>query len=138
MNPNEAKKKILVVEDDLYLREIYLDTLNGAGYDVDAAVDGDEGMNKIKRGGWDLVLLDIILPKVDGITVMSSLKEAGFKANFPIVFLSNIDNVEEMKKALLLGSGYLVKSSMTPEDLLKEVKLYLSQDLKSAPTKQNS
>lgn len=126
--PQAAKTKVLVVEDDAFLREIYIDTLTRGGYEVDTAVDGDEGFEKIKKGGYALILLDIILPKQDGLQIVRTLKEdSSWKADSPIVFLTNLDNDGEIKQALQLGKGYLIKSQLTPADLLKEVKLYLTK-----------
>lgn len=129
MPPSAPQKySILVVEDDAFLREIYIDTLTRGGYIVDTAVDGDEGYEKIKKGGYDLVLLDIILPKQEGLQIVRTLKEdPNWKPSAPIVFLTNLDNDGEIKQALQLGKGYLIKSQLTPADLLKEVGLYLSK-----------
>lgn len=122
------KQRVLVVEDDAFLREIYIDTLTRGGYDVDTASDGDEGYAKIKQDGYDLVLLDIILPKQEGPQIMRTLKsDPSYKSTTPVVFLTNLDNDAEIKQALQLGKGYLIKSQLTPADLLKEVKLYLSK-----------
>lgn len=118
--------KILVVEDDAFLREIYLDTLKRGGFIVDVASDGDEGYEKIKNGGYDLILLDIIMPKKDGLQIMRTLKsDPTYTQATPVVFLTNLDNDAEIKQALTLGKGYLIKSQMTPADLLKEVQKYL-------------
>lgn len=126
--PIPQKSNILVVEDDAFLREIYIDTLTRGGYNVDTAVDGDEGYDKIKKGGYDLVLLDIILPKQEGLQIVRTLKEdPSWKPTAPIVFLTNLDNDGEIKQALQLGKGYLIKSQLTPADLLKEVGLYLAK-----------
>lgn len=120
--------KILVVEDDLLLRELYTDTLKDEGYNVDCAADGEEGLSKIKTGGWDLVLLDIILPKLDGLEIMRRVKsDDGQKPSKSIVFLTNLDKDEEIKEALMLGDGYLIKSQITPGDLSDEIKLYLQK-----------
>lgn len=127
-SPSAQKSKILVVEDDAFLREIYLDTLTRGGYEVDIAVDGDEGYDKIKSGGYDLILLDIILPKQEGLQIIRTLKDdPTWKSETPIVFLTNLDNDGEIKQALQFGKGYLIKSQLTPADLIKEVKLYLSK-----------
>lgn len=118
---------ILIVEDDGFLREIYVDTLKRGGYTVDTAVDGDEGYTKIKNGKYDLILLDIIMPKKDGLQVMRTLREdASYTSPTPVVFLTNLDNDAEIKQALQLGRGYLIKSQMTPADLQREVKAYLA------------
>ena len=124
------KAKILVVEDDEFLREIYLETLKDEGYIVEFGIDGEEGFQKIKQGGYDLVLLDIIMPKMDGLEVMRRIKAEGEPLkNKRLIFLTNLDKDEEIKEALKLGDGYLIKSQLTPEDLIREVKLYLSKNL---------
>lgn len=124
----DIKPNILVVEDDEFLREIYLETLTTEGYAVDTAADGDEAIKKIPTGGYKLVLLDIIIPKIDGLSLVRKLKtENTFPADVKLVFLTNLDKDEEIKQALQLGDGYLIKSQLTPGDLIKEVDLYLSK-----------
>jgi|WetSurMetagenome_2_1015567.scaffolds.fasta_scaffold95661_3 CheY-like chemotaxis protein len=122
------QKRILVVEDDLFLRELYTDVLSGEGYQVDAANDGEMALEKMKVGGYDLVLLDIIMPRMDGLNVMRQLQNNPPQApNKCIVFLTNLDKDEEIKAALQLGNGYLIKSQITPGGLAEEVKVYLDK-----------
>lgn len=122
-------KKILIAEDDQFLRELYSDVLKAEqGYSVETAVDGEDALQKIMQGGWDLILLDIIMPKLSGLDVAKKIKETPpINPNKTIVFLTNLDKGEEIKEALLLGNGYLIKSQITPGDLVREVALYLSQ-----------
>jgi CheY-like chemotaxis protein len=122
-------KKILVAEDDEFLRELYSDVLRDEGYSVEVAIEGEEALKKFLEGGWDLVLMDIIMPKISGLDVIKKAKEQPqpINPNKCVVFLTNLDKGEEIKEALLLGNGYLIKSQITPGDLVKEVKLYLSQ-----------
>lgn len=124
------EKKILVAEDDEFLRELYADVLRTEGYTVETAIDGEDALKKFSQGGWDLVLLDIIMPKLSGLDVVKKAKELPqpVASNKNIVFLTNLDKGEEIKEALLLGTGYLIKSQITPGDLVKEVQLYLSQE----------
>ena len=120
--------RILVVEDDKFLRELYTDILTGEGYKVESAADGKEALEKMKIGGYNLVLLDIIMPVMDGITVMKQMQN--IKPQTPnkcVVFLTNLDKDEEIKVALQLGSGYLIKSQITPGSLVEEVKIYLQK-----------
>jgi two-component system alkaline phosphatase synthesis response regulator PhoP len=121
-------KKILIAEDDEFLRQLYSDVLRGEGYTIDVAIDGEDALRKIQAGGWDLVLLDIIMPKLSGLDVMKKAKESPqpLNQNKSVVFLTNLDKGEEIKEALLLGNGYLIKSQVTPGDLVKEVQLYLA------------
>ncbi|MCL5970216.1 MAG: response regulator [Patescibacteria group bacterium] len=118
--------KILVVEDDLYLRELYAEVLKKEGYDVETAADGDEGYAKVSKGGWDLILMDIVLPKMNGLDILRKVStEPAAKTNKSVVFLTNLDNADQMKEALLLGDAYLIKSQVTPGNLTDEIKKYI-------------
>lgn len=118
---------ILLVEDEQYLRELYQEILIEQGYKVDTASDGEEGFNKVKQGGWDLVILDIILPKMNGLEIMRKIRnEPPVNPNKKIVFLTNLDKDEEIKEALQLGDGYFIKSQITPGSLVNELKVYLT------------
>ncbi len=121
-------QKILVVEDDLFLRELYTDILTAEGYKVESAADGEEALQKIKVGGYDLILLDIIMPKMAGLEVMRQVQTSPPQTPKKcVVFLTNLDKDEEIKTALKLGNGYLIKSQITPGSLVEEVKMYLSK-----------
>lgn len=121
-------QRILVVEDDLFLRELYTDILSAEGYKVDTAVDGEEALQKIKAGGYDLVLLDIIMPKMDGLSVMRQIQNnPPQNPNKCVIFLTNLDKDEEIKTALKLGNGYLIKSQITPGSLVENVKGYINK-----------
>ena len=120
--------KILIVEDDRQLLEVYSDVLKAEGYEIDTADDGEKALNKMIEGGYDLVLLDIILPRINGLEVMEQLKglPPPKDPNKCVVFLTNLDKGEEIEKGLKFGNGYLIKSQITPGDLVREVGLYLS------------
>jgi CheY-like chemotaxis protein len=122
------QQKILVVEDDLFLRELYTDVLTAEGYSLEAAVDGEEALQKIKSGGYDLILLDIIMPKMDGLEVMKQIQATPPQnPNKCVIFLTNLDKNEEIKTAMELGNGYLIKSQITPGSLVEKVKMYLDK-----------
>lgn len=125
---NSMAKKILVVEDELFLRDLYIQILKEAGYDVDAASDGDEGLKKLMEGGYDLVLLDIVLPKRDGIQILKELKKTPPKnPNKAVVIMSNIDKEATIAEGVALGiKGHIIKSDYTPDQLLAEVTRILS------------
>lgn len=130
---DSTKPNILIVEDDDFLREVYVETLTDEGYAVESAIDGEEGMQKIKQGGYDLVLLDIVMPKMDGLTVIKKIKSEGINPNNKkLIFLTNLDKDEEIREALALGDGYLIKSQLTPGDLIREVKLFVSKSTAAA------
>jgi two-component system response regulator CpxR len=120
-------EKILVIEDDQFLRDLYNELLTEDGYEVNLAEDGEAGMNKFIAGGYDLVLLDIMLPKVDGLEILRKVKEKPPNApNGPVVLLTNLGQDSIIKEGFKLGaSGYLIKSSMNPDQVLSEVKVFL-------------
>lgn len=115
--------KILLVDDDPDLRDIYDEIFTEAGFQVDFAIDGEEGLNKILNGTYDLILLDIMMPKIDGLTVLKKLKTSGI--NFPsqtIIMLSQLNEEKVIQEALNLGAkDYLIKSDYTPDQVLKKV-----------------
>ena len=122
-------EKILVIEDDQFLRELYEELLKGEGYSVDLAEDGEKGLSKFLEGGYSLVLLDIMLPKIDGLEILRKAKDSKpKKENGPVVLLTNLGQDSIIKEGFSLGaSGYLVKSAMNPDQVLKEVKVFLNK-----------
>ncbi|MEK7617176.1 MAG: response regulator [Patescibacteria group bacterium] len=119
--------KILIVEDDQFLREFYQELFMSEGYLVDVAVDGEVGLRKLLEGGYDLILLDIMLPKKDGLQLLRDLKVQPPKtANGPVVVLTNLGQDAVIKQCFELGAvGYLIKSALNPDQVLQEVKSYL-------------
>lgn len=124
-----ANKKILIVEDDAFLREFYQDLLVGEGYMVDIAQDGDIAWSKINQGSWDLILLDIMLPKKDGLQILKDLNIKSSPTSVgPIVVLSNLGSDSVIKDAFNFGAaGYLIKSAMNPEEVLANIHNFLGQ-----------
>lgn len=122
-----TSKKILLVDDDESLRQMYTLILKKEGYHLTTADDGVEGLAKIREGGWHLVLLDLMMPNLDGIGVLKGLKEEGAKEdNGPIVILSNAGYNKVAKEAESLGAaGFLMKAELLPKDLIKEIKKWL-------------
>jgi DNA-binding response OmpR family regulator len=123
------KIRILLVEDDKFLRELYAEILKDEGYEVAEAKDGQEGYQEIVKGGYDLVLLDIILPKIDGFSILKKIKteKSVLLPNKAIVILTNLDHTGPMSKAEELGiAGYIVKSNYTPNQLVDEIKKFLN------------
>lgn len=125
---NKAKR-ILIVEDDQFLREFYQELLVGEGFNVDSAEDGEIGSNKAKAGGYDLILLDIMLPKKDGLQVLRDLKASPSSSpNGPVVVLTNLGQDVIIKQCFALGAvGYLIKSALNPDQVLTEVHAYLTK-----------
>lgn len=126
MDNNQAKK-ILLVEDDQFLREFYQELLTGEGYIIDVAVDGASALSKIQTQDYDLALLDIMLPKLDGLQILRELKIHPPKtANLEIVVLTNLGQESVVKECFNLGvEGFLIKSALNPAQILAEIKGYL-------------
>jgi Response regulators consisting of a CheY-like receiver domain and a winged-helix DNA-binding domain len=116
-------KKILIVEDDKFLRELIVKKLSNEGYDAIEAVDGEQGIQKIKDSKPDLVLLDLILPGIDGFEVLSQKKEDPFIVAIPVIVLSNLGQKEDVDKGLSLGAtDYLIKAHFTPGEIIEKVR----------------
>jgi DNA-binding response OmpR family regulator len=127
MDP-QTKKRILVVEDEAPLRELYVSILTDEGYAVDSAADGDEGYQKMYQGGYNLVMLDIMLPKLDGLKILEKLNTVSkpLKPNNAVVLLTNLGQDLVVAKAVQYNvRGYMMKSDYTPDQVVKEVKNYL-------------
>lgn len=125
----DQPKKILVVEDDQFLREFYQELLTAEGYFVDVAADGEIALNKLQNNEYNLVLLDIMLPKKDGVQILRDLKVKGAKSqNLTIVVLTNLGQDLVIKECFDLGAdGYLIKSALNPDQVLTEVRSYLDK-----------
>jgi DNA-binding response OmpR family regulator len=127
---DQPQKKVLVVEDDQYLRDLYVEILEAEKYVVDHAAEGLEAYQKMFQGGYDLVLLDIMLPQMDGLKILSKLKNETppVKPNSKIVILSNLGQESAITQTLGLGaSGYMIKSEHTPDQVIAKVKGYLAE-----------
>ncbi len=117
------EKKILIVEDDKFLRELIVRKLSNEGYEVVEAVDGEQGVQKIKETKPDLVLLDLILPGIDGFEVLAQKKEDPFVASIPVIVLSNLGQKEDVDRGLGLGAtDYLIKAHFTPGEIIEKVR----------------
>ena len=124
-------KRILIIEDDQLLREFYEELLLSEGFYVDAAADGEVGWQKIKDSNYDLILLDIILPKKDGLQILKDMQLLEPKRFGKVVVLSNLGQDAIIKQCFDLGAvGYLIKSALNPDQVLTEVNSYLNPNTK--------
>lgn len=121
------QKRILLVEDEEFLREIYTDLLKGAGYEVDVASDGDQALTHMKKGGYDLVLLDVMLPEKDGRTVLFELQSnPPSHPNRQIAYMTNLSHDGILAEGKDLGvKNVIIKSDLTPDEFLQKVKKML-------------
>ncbi len=127
-------KKILIVDEDRLIRESYQEVLKSEGYEVEAALDGREGLNKIIENSYDLVLLDIMLPKLDGIGIIREISERSSKTPISsVIFFTNLSEDPVVKEALQSGvHSCLVKADTSPDQLLTHVQEALGEEPASA------
>ena len=118
--------KVLLAEDDLFLMQLYTDILKAESYDLDTAHDGAEAYEKIKAGNWDLVLLDMYMPGMTGVEVVSKIKSEMPQLPYKkIVFLTNSDNLKDIENIKKVSDGILKKSDLNPAEFIDKVKTYL-------------
>lgn len=119
-------KKILVVEDELALSQVLSDRFTQEGFDVQTAADGEEGLKKATAWKPDLVLLDIVMPKMDGMTMLHALRKTPEGKTMPVILLTNLSDTEDVYEAMANGVyDFLVKSHWDLDDLIHEVRAKL-------------
>ena len=116
-------KKILLIEDDVFVRDIYTRELSRGDFDVVTAEDGQEGEEKTKSAKFDLILLDIMLPKKTGIEVLKDIRgPANPNKDTAVYLLTNLGQGSIIKQAIELGAqGYLLKARVLPSQVLQAV-----------------
>ena len=126
-------KKILLIEDDPFLIDIYTTKLKESDFTVEVASDGEKGLKELTEKSFDLLLLDIVLPRIDGWEIMEKIKD--LKSNFKqleglkIVILSNLGQKEEVEKGMELGATkYLIKAHYTPSEVVAEIEQLLGDE----------
>ena len=123
------KTSILIAEDDTLIRDVYVEMLKNAGFEVEEAKDGKEALEKLTAGGYDLVLLDIIMPFIDGLGILQTLKESPpKKKNAIILICTSLAADPKVQEALEMGAGGVIfKPDITPDQLVDQVKKYLAK-----------
>lgn len=121
-------EKIVFVEDETTLQKMLSAALKEAGYDVITAADGEAGLAAVRSEKPDLVLLDLILPKMDGFTVLGAIKKDEATAHTPVIVLTNLESVEDVGKVVALGATtYLVKANYDLPDIVAKIKEVLGK-----------
>lgn len=123
---NIDKKKVMVVEDDEHIARVYAIKLGNEGIDVSIAHDGEEAIMKIDAERPDLILLDLMLPKIDGFGVLEEVKKSPELGMIPVIVVSNLWKEEDQYRALALGANeFLVKVEYPIQEIVDKVKGYL-------------
>ena len=115
-------KNILLVEDDLFLIDIYKKKFEESGFQISVAQDGDEALKKVEEEKPDIMLLDIILPNTDGWEILRKIKENPESKNIKVVILSNLGQKDEVEKGMKMGAAnYLIKAQFTPGEVVAAI-----------------
>lgn len=130
-----SKKKVLLIEDDGMLRTLYTDLLEAEGLEVEQAVEGNEGMKRASEGGYDLILLDILLPGMQGQEILKKLREKPpIQPNGPIVMLTNQSQKEVLDECRELGAaGEIIKSETEQDQFIQLIHKYLDTQTGKRP-----
>jgi len=121
-------KKILFIEDEAALQKTFQDFLAQEGYKMLSALDGEAGLKMAQTENPDLILLDLVLPKMHGFEVLEALKADESTKDIPIIVLTNLEAMGDVEKALELGATtYLVKASYSLEEVVQKIKKELGE-----------
>lgn len=125
----KTQSKILIIEDDNFLADIYKTKLELEGFKVLLTSDGEKGLKIIQTKNPDLVLLDVLLPKLDGFAILETIKKEDSPVKtIPIILLTNLGQKEEVHKGLRLGAAdYLIKAHFKPAEVIEKIKKILNK-----------
>lgn len=127
---DENKKiKVVIIEDDSYISDMYRIKLESENFEVVIAEDGVIGLKKLETYKPDVILLDVVMPKVDGFSVLKAIKNNNDIKNIPVVMLTNLGQKDNVERGFELGaSGYIIKAHFTPSEVVKKVKEILEKE----------
>lgn len=125
---SDSPKKILIIEDEVFIADLYARQLTRAGYTVKTAGDGTTGLNTLMQESFDLLLLDIMLPGINGLEILREWKQKNPTSSMVVLLLTNLGQDTVIKQGFELGAqGYLIKAAYTPDQVLSEVKKALEE-----------
>jgi len=126
--PDAPSKKILIVDDDPFIADMYVLKFRDEGFTVETAKDGKEGLEKIKTWDPDIVLLDVVMPAMDGFDVLQQVGTLSLPRRPKIIFLTNFGQKEDIERGLKLGADdYIIKAHFTPTEVSEKVKAVLNR-----------
>lgn len=123
---SSTKPRILLVEDDAFLAGMYVTKLTMEHFEVELANDGATGLAKAEELVPDLILLDVLLPKMNGFDVLKRIKEQPALKDIPVILLTNLGQKSDVTQGLDLGAAdYLIKAHFMPSEVVEKIKRYL-------------
>lgn len=124
----DAERHILLVEDEDFIRDLYKRQLDLENLKTDAFGNGKDGLAALAQKAYDLILLDIMLPGMNGLEILKHIKQSNIAKDTPVVLLTNLGQESVMKEAFALGAkDYIIKASVTPAQIVEKVKELLRQ-----------
>ncbi len=121
-----TKKNVLIIDDDSFLSGIYATKLDIEGFGVVTAKDGEEGLKMLEKELPDLILLDVLMPKLDGFETLKRIKAIPGAADIPVIMLTNLGQKEDIEKGLEQGAvDYLIKAHFVPAEAVDKIKKVL-------------
>lgn len=123
------KVKVLIIEDDSYISDMYKIKFESENFETIVAEDGINGIKEIEKQKPDIVLLDIVMPKVDGFSVLKMIKKNEDSKDIPVVLLTNLGQKDNVERGFELGAtSYIIKAHFTPSEVVKKVKEILEKE----------
>lgn len=120
------KKKILLAEDDQFILGMYSEKMRNLGFEVIVAEDGSEAVKLAKERKPDIMLLDIVMPKMDGFEVLKAIKENEELKEIPVILLTNLGQKQSVEKGIKMGAAdYIIKAHFTPSEVIDKVEQIL-------------
>lgn len=121
----DDSKKILIVEDDQHIRKLFNILVRREGVDIDEAVEGNEALEKLHANRYDLVILDIMMPNVDGFSILKDMRERPETAQVPVIVVTAKTEDKDLMKGYSLGANYYITKPFEPQDLIHSIELIL-------------
>jgi DNA-binding response OmpR family regulator len=122
----KKKKKVLLIDDDEFLLDMYATKFRERGFEMDLARGAKEALQKLQEGHFDIILLDIVMPQVDGLAFFKEAKEKNLLKETAVLILSNLGQKEDIEKGMRLGAvDYIVKANFTPTEVVDKVESLL-------------
>ncbi|MBI2476464.1 MAG: response regulator [Candidatus Taylorbacteria bacterium] len=121
--PESKNKKVLIIDDDRFLLNMYSVKFHKSGFEVDTAISGQEALTKLREGASaDIVLLDLVMPAMDGLELLANIRKEKLIPRAVVVVLSNQNQPADIERAKSLGiASYIVKASSIPSEVVEEV-----------------
>jgi len=121
----EENKKILIVEDDQHIRKLLTILIRKEDVEIDEAVEGNEALQKLQDNRYDLVILDIMMPNVDGFSILKELREKPATAQLPVIIVTAKTEDKDLMRGYSMGANYYITKPFEPQDLIHSIELIL-------------